>query len=176
MEWMWHQFAHHLVLIAMFNQWCLHISVHLAFYFVLEWVVCMPSGVYFYVHLVNSAHIRAPCILLCGKTGCMNRFIVDCRRYLFWFHIINQSGNALLASQSEEVTSSQFQFVHIPHWTISTFYSSHWLVNFNILWLQLLLVTLFQFPFLKINSWLCYRKPHRTIIWPYLKSDMPELY
>ncbi len=27
----------------------------------------------------------------------------DCSRYVFWFHIISQSGNAVLASQSEEV-------------------------------------------------------------------------
>ncbi len=43
-------------------------------------------------------------VLLCVKMGCINGFIVDCSRYLFWFHIIRQSGNALLASQSEEVT------------------------------------------------------------------------
>ncbi len=41
---------------------------------------------------------------LCVKMGSMNGFIADCSRYVFWFHIISQSGNALLASQSGEVT------------------------------------------------------------------------
>ncbi len=51
---------------------------------------------------------------------------------MFWFHIINQLGNALLAIQSEEVTSSsQFQVVDIPHWPISALYSSRILVSFN---------------------------------------------
>ncbi len=69
----------------------------------------------FYVQQEHSAHISTPGILLCVKMGSMNRFIVDCSRYLFWFHIVNQSGNALLASQSEEVTSSsQFLVVYTP--------------------------------------------------------------
>ncbi len=34
----------------------------------------------------------------------MNGFIAHCSRYVFWFHIINQSGNDLLASQSEDAT------------------------------------------------------------------------
>ncbi len=35
---------------------------------------------------------------------------------MFWFYIINQSGNALLTGQSEEVTMSlEFQVVDIPH-------------------------------------------------------------
>ncbi len=56
------------------------------------------------------------CILLCVKMGSMNGFIVDCSRYLVWFPIINQSGNALLASQSEEVTlTSHFLVVDMPH-------------------------------------------------------------
>ncbi len=57
-----------------------------------------------------------PGILLCVEMGSLNMFIVDCSRYLFWFHIINQSQNALLASQLEEVIiSSQFQVVDILH-------------------------------------------------------------
>ncbi len=53
-----------------------------------------------YVQQVCSEHIGAPGILLCVKMGSMNGFIVDCSRYSFLFHIISQSGNTLLASQS----------------------------------------------------------------------------
>ncbi len=57
-----------------------------------------------------------PGILLCVKTDSMNRSIVDCSRYLFWFHIIDQSGTVLLVGQSEKVTIySQFQVVDICH-------------------------------------------------------------
>ncbi len=53
--------------------------------------------------------------MLCVKMGSVNGFILDCSMYLFWFHIINKSRNALLASQSEEVTlSSQFLVVDTP--------------------------------------------------------------
>ncbi len=65
---------------------------------------------------MHSAHFNVPGIVLCVKTGNMKGFIVDCSRDLFWFHIIKQSGNAFLASQSDEVTtSSQFQVVNIHH-------------------------------------------------------------
>ncbi len=57
----------------------------------------------FHVQPALFAHISTSGVLLCVKTGSMNGFIVDCRRYLFWFHIISQSRNALLASQSEDV-------------------------------------------------------------------------
>ncbi len=54
----------------------------------------------FHVQSSLFAHISASGILLCVK---MDGFIANCGRYVFWFHIISQSGNALLASQSEEV-------------------------------------------------------------------------
>ncbi len=73
----------------------------------------MPAWNYF---LYSAGTFCTHCELLCVKTGSINGFIVDCSTYLFWFHIIDQSGNALLASQSEEVTtSSQFQGVDIPN-------------------------------------------------------------
>ncbi len=50
------------------------------------------------------AHISASGVLLCVKMGSINGFIADCSRYVFWFHFISQSGNALLANQSEEMT------------------------------------------------------------------------
>ncbi len=50
------------------------------------------------------AHISASGVLLCVKTGSMNGFSADCSRYVFWFHIISQSGNVILTNQSEEVT------------------------------------------------------------------------
>ncbi len=88
----------------------------------------------FYVQQVHSTHISTPVTLLCFKTDSMNGFIVDCSKYLFWFHIINQSGNAVLVSLSEEVTStSHFWPVDNPHWPLSALYSSHWLVSFKIL-------------------------------------------
>ncbi len=58
----------------------------------------------FHVQPSLFVHIIASGVLLCVKTGSMNGFSADCSRYVFWFHIISQSGNALLASQSEEVT------------------------------------------------------------------------
>ncbi len=58
----------------------------------------------FHVQPSLFAHISAYGVLLCVKMGSMNGFIADCSRYMFWFHIISQSGNALIASQSEEVT------------------------------------------------------------------------
>ncbi len=61
------------------------------------------------------------------NTGSMGRFFVDCSGYLFWFHVIKQSENDFLASQSEEVTSSS-QFLVVD---ISALYSSCWLVGFN---------------------------------------------
>ncbi len=71
--------------------------------------------IYFYVQPSLFAHISASGVLLCVKIGCMNGFIADCSRYVFWFHIISQSGNALLASQSEEVTIAGCgQVVDIP--------------------------------------------------------------
>ncbi len=116
----------------MCSWWCLHTSAHLAFYFVLERIICTCRhlGINFSMFsCILHTSVRHG-ILLCVKMGRINRFIVDCRMYLFWFHIINQSGNALLASQSEEVTtSSQFQ-VDIPHstvatdWSVSTDYKS----------------------------------------------------
>ncbi len=67
------------------------------------------------VQRVYYAHISPPGIFLCVKMGNMNEFVGDSSNYLFWFHIINQSGNALLASQSEEVTSSShFRAVDLP--------------------------------------------------------------
>ncbi len=69
----------------------------------------------FHVQPSLFAHISASGVLLCVKTGSMNGFIADCSRYMFWFHIISQSGNALLASQSEEVTIAACgQGVDIP--------------------------------------------------------------
>ncbi len=80
-----------------------------------------------------SAHIIALGILLCVKTGGMDDgIIVDCSWYLFWFHI-NQTGNALLASQSEVTSSLQFLVVDTPtdlylhstvvaDWSVSTVY------------------------------------------------------
>ncbi len=45
----------------------------------------------------------------------MNGFIAECSRYVFGFHVISQSENALLASQSEEVTiAGCSQVVDIP--------------------------------------------------------------
>ncbi len=85
----------------------------------------VTSGlVEFYVQLISSAHISAPGILLCVKMGTTNRFIVDCSRYLSCFHIINQSGNALIqSSQSEEVLLSlHFLDLNIPNWPISIHY------------------------------------------------------
>ncbi len=69
----------------------------------------------FHVQPSLFAHISASGVLLSVKTGSMNGFITDCNRYGFWFHIISQSGNALLASQSEEVTIGGCgQVVDIP--------------------------------------------------------------
>ncbi len=69
----------------------------------------------FHVQLSLFAHISTSGVLLCVKMGNMNGFIADCRRYVFWFHIISQSGNALVASQSEEVTIAGCgQIVDIP--------------------------------------------------------------
>ncbi len=63
-----------------------------------------------------SAHINTPSILFCVRTGSMNGFIVDYSRYLSCFHIINQSGNALQPSQSEEVLPSlQFLVIGISN-------------------------------------------------------------
>ncbi len=67
----------------------------------------------FHVQPSLFAHISASDVLLCVKMGSMNVFIADCSRYVFWFHIISQSGNAVLASQSEEVRISG-QVVDIP--------------------------------------------------------------
>ncbi len=65
----------------------------------------------FHVQPSLFAHISASGVLLCV----MNGFIADCSRYMFWFHIIGQSGNALMASQSEEVTIAGCgQVVDIP--------------------------------------------------------------
>ncbi len=75
-------------------------------------------------------HTSVP-LVFCYVLKRMHRFIVNCSRYLFWFHI-NQSGNTLLASQSEEVTLSlQFLVVDTSNWPISALDSSHWLVSFN---------------------------------------------
>ncbi len=61
------------------------------------------------------AHISASGVLLCVIMGNMNGFITDCSRYLFWFHIISQSGNVLLTCQSEEVTFVGYrEVVDIP--------------------------------------------------------------
>ncbi len=69
----------------------------------------------FHVQPSLFAHISASGVLLCVKTGSMNRFIADCSRYVFWFHIISQSGNAVLGSQSGEVTIAGCgQIVDIP--------------------------------------------------------------
>ncbi len=69
-----------------------------------------------YVEQVCYAYISAPGICICFQMGSMNGFIVDSRRYLFWLHIINQYENALLASQSEEVTlTSHFRAVDTPN-------------------------------------------------------------
>ncbi len=46
----------------------------------------MHLGINLYVQQLRSAHISAPGILLCVKMGIMNRFIVDCSRYLFWLN------------------------------------------------------------------------------------------
>ncbi len=58
----------------------------------------------FHVQRSLFTHINTSGVLLCFKMGIMNGFITDCSRYVFWFHIISQSGNALQASQSEKVT------------------------------------------------------------------------
>ncbi len=50
------------------------------------------------------AHISTSGVLVCVETGSMNGFIADCSKYVFLFHIISQSGNALQVSQSEEMT------------------------------------------------------------------------
>ncbi len=96
---------------------------------------CHPGiSLHFGYHNIANGQCApiTPGILLCVKTKCMNMFIVDCSRYLFWFHIINQSGNALLTIQSEEVTSSShFLFVDIPHWPISAHFSSCRSVSLN---------------------------------------------
>ncbi len=77
---------------------------------------------------MHSSHISTRDILLCVKMGSMNGFIIYCSSYLFSFHIINQTGDALLASQSEKVTSSsQFLVVNNP----TDLYRSHGLVSFN---------------------------------------------
>ncbi len=69
----------------------------------------------FHVQPSLFAHISASGVLLCVKTDSMNGFIADCSRYVFLFHIISQSRNALLASQSEEVTIADCgQVLDIP--------------------------------------------------------------
>ncbi len=74
-----------------------------------------PLFINFHVQPSLFAHISASGVLLCVKMGNMNEFITDCSRFVFWFHIISQSGNALLASQSEELTiAGCVQVVDIP--------------------------------------------------------------
>ncbi len=78
----------------------------------------------FHVQPSLFAHISASGVLLCIKMGSMNRFIADCSRYVFWFHIISKSGNAVLASQSEEVIiAGSGQVVDIPDWPYSALHS-----------------------------------------------------
>ncbi len=55
-----------------------------------------------YVQLQISANTSAPSVLFCGRTGSMNGFIVDCSRYLSYFRVIDQAGNALQSNQSEK--------------------------------------------------------------------------
>ncbi len=57
----------------------------------------------FYVQPEISAHNSALSISLCVRMGSINGFIVDWTRYLSYFHVINQSGNALHSSQLDEV-------------------------------------------------------------------------
>ncbi len=97
------------------------------------------------------AHISTPGILLCVKMGSMNGFIVDCSRYLSCFHIINQSGNALQSSQSEEVLlSMNFLAVYIPNWPISAHYRCCRFVSFN--WLERCIVMWHLWDMIVSNS------------------------
>ncbi len=57
----------------------------------------------FYVQLEISVHIRTSSVLFCARTDNVKGFIVDYSRYPSYFHVSNQSGNALQSSQSEEV-------------------------------------------------------------------------
>ncbi len=67
----------------------------------------------FHVQPSIFAHISASGDLLCVKMGSMNGFIADCSRYVFWFHIISQSENAVLASQEVTIAGCS-QVVDIP--------------------------------------------------------------
>ncbi len=57
----------------------------------------------YYVQPDIYVHISTPSVLFCVRMGSMNGFFVDYSKYLSYFHVIDQSGNALQSNQSEEV-------------------------------------------------------------------------